>query len=289
MTKRFFRIFPLYVIITLLYFILFREGGLISLGINLTLLQGIVPPFYGSIIPPGWSLTNEWTVYFIFPFLLYISFKTKYKNIIYPIGAAALMIFICCYRSHLMNLDNYERLKYMEGFQPNINFTRGISSFIRTMVAYHLGILSFFIYRNDVKIPFLNFLIVPLLALLFVSGSDIFVIISLPIFIYCLTKDNALNKFLSSRVVYFLGLISYSLYVNHYLFMKTYDYLANLVGVRSNTFSLSYVFLGTLFFSVFTYYLIEKPGLNYFKKHSLKINRFSQSVFQPLSWKKRFS
>ena len=87
-------------------------------------------------------------------------------------------------------------------------------------------------------------------------------------FIVYITERNVINRFLSSKVVYFLGLISYSLYVNHFLFIDTYDKISKSLGLNVNNYliiSAFYVATGTLVFSTITYYTIEKPALKYLK------------------------
>lgn len=264
MLKRFARIFPLYIVVTLLYFLAFHYTDFKNLWMNLTLMHGLNYNENNSIIPPGWSLTNEWVVYFIFPFLFFLLRKVKR---VWAIMTAALLIllFLSCYRSLYFNWSNYSYLKKLDGFNPVISFTRGPASFLRTITAYLLGAFTFFWLQKQQQLSFLRFLWMPLFTLMFVlmfiSRTDILIILAMPFFIIYLTMDNRLSRFLSLKAIHFLGLISYSLYVNHYLFIKTYKSFSHWAGMDSLLLSLGYVLVCSLIFSTLTYYMIEKPGV----------------------------
>lgn len=275
MYKRFSRIFPLYVCITLLYFLLSKWGGikhLLSLVLNLTLLQGISPVFNSSIIPPGWSLTNEWVIYFLFPFAFYFIWKFRKNAWVLVLASSVLLITICVFRSRIFNWMNYNSMTNIHGFDPLIRFTRGPASFLRTIAAYLLGIFAYIRFEKvKERGVFLKYLVIPFFALCFFEKSDIFIILLMPFFVLYITDKNIISKFLSSKVIYFLGLISYSLYVNHYLFIQTYTKISKILGVNNNLVSFSYVLSGTLAFSTITYYAIEKPSMRYLKKIRLKV------------------
>jgi peptidoglycan/LPS O-acetylase OafA/YrhL len=267
--KRFFRLFPLYICLTLLYYIWFGQSQVIDLLINFTLLQGIVPSHSGSIIPPGWSLTNEWVVYFFFPFFLFYALKIKNKAWLLVIVSLLLLLLISTVRAHSINWGNYSFLKKVEGFDPFVIYTRGPASLLRTIASFLLGIFAFFIYtfQNNIGsyLKYLKYLIIPLFALLFINNSDILIILLLPILILYITQNNFLNRLLSSKPVHFAGLISYSLYLNHFLFINTFNKVLELVKINNDLFSLTYVLFSTFMFSVVTYYFIERPGLALFK------------------------
>jgi peptidoglycan/LPS O-acetylase OafA/YrhL len=271
MYKRFCRIFPLYTVVTLLYFFIFHFGEFESLIVNLTLLQGIFSFANNSLISPGWSLTNEWVIYFFFPIAFYLIWKIRNKAWILVLASIIIFILISIFRNNFLNWGNAYSLRNMHGFNPVIIFTRGPSSFLRTIAAYLLGIFAWLGFeRIKKRAVFLKYAAIFLFVLMFFKKTDILIILSMPFFIVYITERNIINRFLSSKVVYFLGLISYSLYVNHYLFIDSYDKISKLLGLNSNNYliiSVFYVAVGTLVFSAITYYAIEKPVLKYLKKN----------------------
>lgn len=270
MYKRFSRIFPLYIVVTLLYFLLFHSGDFESLIVNLTLLQGIFHFSNDSLISPGWSLTNEWVVYFFFPIAFYFIWKIRNKAWMLLMASVIIFIAICTFRNAFLNWGNYYYLYKNQGFYPVISFTRGPASFLRTIAAYLLGIFAYLSFeRIKQQVVFVKYLAIPLFVLLFFKKTDILIILSMPFFIVYITERNMINRFLSSKAAYFLGLISYSLYVNHFLFIESFDKVLKILGINLNNYliiSFCYVAIGTLAFSTITYYVIEKPAAKYLKK-----------------------
>ncbi|WP_295674397.1 acyltransferase family protein, partial [uncultured Mucilaginibacter sp.] len=234
------------------------------------LLQGIFSFSNNSMISPGWSLTNEWVVYFFFPLAFYLTWKIRNKAWMLILVSIIIFIAISIFRNDFLNWGNSYSLQKIHGFNPVILFTRGPSSFLRTIADYLLGIFAYLsLERIKKRAVFLKYLAIPLVVLLFFKETDILIILLMPFFMVYITERNVINRFLSSKVVYFLGLISYSLYVNHFLFIDTYDTISKLLGFSTNNYliiSAYYVAIGTLVFSTITYYAIEKPALKYLKK-----------------------
>ena len=269
MYKRLVRIFPLYICITLLFYFMFNDK-LSKLLVNLTLFQGLSFKYNNSIIPPGWSLTNEWIIYFLFPFLFYFVLKMVKKPWILILIAFLILIVLSSLRSYDFNWSNYSFLKKVDGFYPVISFSRGPASLLRTLADYLLGIFVFLMYKQGAQIKQFKYLILVLFMALCISKTDILIIMLIPFIILHLTKVNVASNLLANKIVYFIGLISYSLYVNHYLFIKTYKQASNLLGVNNSLFSFCYVIIGTIILSIITFYLIEKPSINLFKRLKTK-------------------
>ncbi|HWD87502.1 MAG TPA: acyltransferase [Mucilaginibacter sp.] len=265
MYKRFCRLFPLYLVMTVVYFFCFHQVSLASFAVDLTLFQGLVPVLTSSI-PPGWSLTNEWMIYFIFPFIFYfIITKRKYIWTLVPLAMVCLLV-VCCFRAYLFNWANYKEIKDHHGFYAVIAQTRGPASFLRTGASYLLGIFAYFIYSKKIKTQWLGIIVVPAFLLLLWPSADFLIIMLMPALILYVTNKNWLNSFFSSGPVHYLGLISYSLYVNHYIFIFTYKSVSRATGIDSNWFSLSYLIISTLLLSTLTFYAIERPGLNWLRQ-----------------------
>lgn len=267
--KRFFRLFPVYICLTLLYYLWFDNSSVTNLLINLTLFQGIIPSHSGSIVPPGWSLTNEWVICFMFPFFLYYGVKFRRKAWVLVIMAVVIILLISFVRAHALNWSNSAVLDKVRGFNPNIGYTRGPSSLGRTIASFFLGIFAFLVYKyKDHQGPYfkyLGYISIPIFILLFIKTSDVLIVLLLPALILYITQPNFLNRFLSSKPVHFAGAISYSLYLSHFFFINTYDRVAELLKINSDLFSLFYVLVTTFIFSTMTYYFIEKPGIALFK------------------------
>jgi len=269
MYKRFCRIFPLYIVMTIVYHFSFPLISFANFLVDFTLLQGMIPFLNANAIPPGWSLTNEWIIYFLFPIAFsFVLRKNLYKWLI-PTAIAFLLI-VCMVRGLYLNWANYKVLKDLHGFNPIISETRGPISFLRTMADYALGIFAYFIYTKGIKTNWLGFIVIPSFLLLFWPPADFLIIMLLPAVILYITNENGLSKLLSSKPVHFLGLISYSLYINHYLFIYSYKYVSGWTGINNNWFSVSYVVFCTIALSSITFYIIEKPALEFLRKRFVK-------------------
>lgn len=269
MFKRFVRIFPLYICITLLFFFLYN-GKLSKLLVNVTLFQGLTFKYNNSIIPPGWSLTNEWIIYFLFPFLFYFILRMVKKPWMLILSSLFILILLSSVRSYDFNWSNYSFLRKVEGIHPVISLSRGPASLLRTLADYILGVFVFLMYQRGTQVKYFKYLIVVLFVALCFSKTDILIIMLIPFIIIHLTKSNIASDWLSHKSIYFIGLISYSLYVNHYLFIKTYKQASNLLGVNHSFFSFCYVIIGTIIMSIITYYAIEKPAINLFRRIKIK-------------------
>ena len=266
MYKRLIRIFPLYISVTFIFYLLFKYKWQ-SLMVNLTLLQGLTFKYNNSIIPPGWSLTNEWIVYFMFPFLLFLILKWIKNSFVLVFMAILVFGLLSCYRSSGFNWSNFYHLKKVEGFHPIISFSRGYASILRTLADYFLGIFTFYLFHNKVYRPYFKYLIILLGIALFFPKTDILVICLIPFIILYLCQNNSFSDFLSSKFIYFLGLISYSLYLNHYIFIKTYRKIPTLLGLPNNNYiSIAYVILGSILLSIITYYGIESLSMKVLSK-----------------------
>lgn len=186
--KRFSRIFQLYICITLLYYMMFKYK-LIYLFVNLTLFQGMVRPYNNSIIPPGWSLTNEWIIYFIFPLLFFVVLKSKIKPWMLITITIAILVTLSFVKSYPINWANHFHLKGLKGFYPVISFTRGPASLLRTLSAYLLGISAFLWYQKNTAISSFKYGIALLFVLFYISKSDVMLILWMPFTILFLTQS----------------------------------------------------------------------------------------------------
>ncbi len=93
-SARFFRLFPLYFLLVLLF--LYRSFPLDAPEINKALLNtsflfGISNPGYSSITGGGWSIGIEWFMYLVFPIFLFV--RTKVINLVFFCFVFAIAFF----------------------------------------------------------------------------------------------------------------------------------------------------------------------------------------------------
>jgi peptidoglycan/LPS O-acetylase OafA/YrhL len=245
LTSRFARIYPLH-IFTLLVFVGLEFIKLAYYqwrsNTNPNLLVGIDPPFTGAYDPPSiltnilllqaidyktpplfdivtywnqpsWSISAEFAIYLIFPFLLLLVMRKRNFSL-GLIGVAAFLAVCWVLKS------------------GNLNHS-GIPSLIRCSSECILGIISYKIYKKGLFQKWLEQDWLANLALLGILLTMHFGWIFLPLIfpLCCLlilcwgTNKGMLGNFLSSKPMVFLGTISYSLYLVHWFLQELFKFI----------------------------------------------------------------
>ena len=198
-----------------------------------------------------WSLSTEWICYLFFPFFLHAVHR-------YKISSRNLLLLGIVTRVSLCFLPeiyfgngplSFVSIKFLD-------IPYGINSLIRTFSGYFIGVGIFYLAQNK----FLKSNYIILYFVLFILSILIpYGLLLTPVFIALIIKilyhseDSLIGKFLSSRLLFFLGEISYSLYLIHTIFYY-YD-----LEFSKNMYlnDLSFVMLSILI-STITYYFVEK-------------------------------
>jgi peptidoglycan/LPS O-acetylase OafA/YrhL len=277
-TRRFFRIFPIYVVALLAgYFlaghflawlmsipwktqpvaasIAFAASSKAYLNQNLlahlTALHGLIPNFmlpYAdvTILPPAWSISVEWQFYLVAP-LLY--FLLRRRPLVLAVGIIGLIAL-------------HSRYWLDEGFAVN-----HADSFL-------VGIVCYFAYKNSPYFRWPNILIGTAVA---IAGAAWFAARPLPLTIWAAfmalalhskyaLEPNAASSILASRPLQTLGRISYSIYLLHLLVLFAVSSVT--LTLHPGISQLSHLLivapmtvLLTIVLSRVTFALIEKPGM----------------------------
>ncbi len=272
--KRFIRLFPLlfYTVTLMLLFDLIGNFYFPNLVNNVdtisillirymdTLLFMNSTPILGStsgINGVSWSISSEMISYFVFGLVSIYSIGKK-KNIL------ILSIIISCIAFSIFN---------------GSHINTGDYGFVRGLISFNLGYFVWLFSKKEIKINNKIEILIPLFLLIlfyimnnFLSGfnKEMFVLFVIPLFfsvsILILIKTNGLiSKILDSKSLIFLGDISYSLYLNHFLFLLIIPKIVfNLFNVPQTTFteiSVLVIFvIFIIYYSKLTYILIEKKG-----------------------------
>ncbi len=273
MKRRFTRVYPIYLIITLIAFVLLlRLHDVRSLLWNLALIQVFTQAQY--VLDPSWSLSAEWFAYLLFPFIFYLAYL--YEGVLWIIVCFILSFFTLLFISSNFNifLNSIQLLK--DTYGP-LDKYRGLASVLRCFSEYLIGISLFKVYsfyKEKYSILY-HIATIPcvflLLVLLFVPNSDTFLVLLFAVLIISLSTDEGfIAKILSSKYIYILGEISYSLYLIHPIIISSQATLY----IKLNKFhflystEISYLIFGIslIYFSYLTHKLIEVPSRTYVKK-----------------------
>jgi peptidoglycan/LPS O-acetylase OafA/YrhL len=266
LSRRVARIYPLYLLTLLI------ATGLVGIGyLNFTagsLARTFWPNLlmvqnwgnWESIETPAWSISTEWFAYMLFPFLLTWSF--------YRSRARVFTLFILSI-SGLVSLASfftspYDHLKVFDLTQGYPSLIRCVSEFTLGIIAYRIKDSRFGAVAKDM--PWLPLTLVLLLVvLLALKRTDVLVVLLFPLLVLVLDgKRNFLNHSLGSRVPEFLGLVSYSVYLVHYLLVPVLNgvdsYVRRHGRSHSHSYAVAVVFPLMMLCASCTYFIVEIPG-----------------------------
>lgn len=218
------------------------------------LIQNYIPikEVYSSFNKPAWSICCELFFYFLFPFLV---LRIKKHAIIFLIVILIFPIIL-----YLMNTDGSMYI--------------GISPFFR-LPDFIVGIFSYKIYKwakpkfNNLSLLSTSVIevvsIVILVSSLYLfSGMDyyrVFPIFWLPMVIFIIVMSlstGVFSKIISHKVLIYLGEISYSIYMSHYLIITVATtYLRDSIIFKNRISALIFIVLATTIISSISYHLIE--------------------------------
>jgi hypothetical protein len=206
--------------------------------------------------------------YFIFPFIILFFYKNFKNNIL-------VINFIIILLSFLLSTI----LFYFDRSFAFYNLPARLWQFF-------LGSTIYFLKKDNILsnniFSYIGFSLILLAVFLFENNNSHLVFISiLPsigsfLLINNLNKNNFINKFLSFKIIIFIGTISYSLYLVHYIVMSFFR--VSLIA-DSNITNKLIIFILIIVLSIGSYYLIEKPFKKKLNKFYLVIIFFITSIF----------
>ncbi|WP_375467716.1 acyltransferase family protein [uncultured Nostoc sp.] len=220
---------------------------------------------------PAWSISVEFVIYCIFPFLLFYLLKTSEENdlIIYILSLFSILLLIIFTRG---NLDSII----------------GIPSIARCGLECVFGIITYKVYRRDNYKKYFNLNLLAIIAITWIiiimnyywhdlrSLHDWLILPAFSLLILAVSVNNkgVISKFLNSRLMLYIGTISYSIYMVHWFFQELlkifWIYKFHHVFGKSFTEYEALTSLGVFLMIIIlaaslTYRFVEVPMRNYLK------------------------
>lgn len=285
--RRFFRIAPLYYLAVIFYLWLYGLGPRYWLGdaatitcnniaSNFFFLHGINPYWINSIVPGGWSVSTEMLFYAMFPLIF-----NSIKNANNACGFVLLSIlikglFVLALRNHPLIADHRLWGEFL------------FLSFPNQLPIFALGILLYQLITNGhapAVSKFYYFCAFALFYFNFITKGDRLNLqletftVAFMVLAFMLKKTN--TPFVFNKAVYFIGDLSYSLYLVHfgviYFLSKhtIFDAIHNQTAVSPYLNFVYNLVVGvacSVFAATALHFLIEKPALKLGRKLVSQIN-----------------
>ncbi|MGL6126515.1 acyltransferase family protein [Chryseobacterium artocarpi] len=273
--NRFARIYPLYVLGLLLYFItryhLFDGYKVLLYGLG---IQSWIPGEAMILNFPGWSISVEFFFYLLFP-VLYNYFYSK-KNKAIWIFAIVIWMVTQVFSNWYPTLGIYkgphtqshEFLYYFPIWHVN--------EFLIGNLAGLYFIKNFRQKKYDLHILLLFLLV--MVSLMFVPlfyHNGLMALLFVPVIILISSNSGWLTKLFSQKPLEYLGEISYAVYITHIPILYL---LREFLRVQHYSFDIDTVFviyiIVMLICSAIFYQCIEKPMRNILRKINFKRNEY---------------
>lgn len=220
--RRFFRIAPMYYVGIIYYTLTFipnfwsdykpSAGAVIS---NIVFVHGISPYWFNSVVPGGWSITDEMVFYCFVP-LLVSQITSIRKAIIFTAVslAASSLLYLLLAHAAISNKDLWEKFLYYY-------FPCQLPVFGFGIITYH-WIKNNYVNRTDIYLAML----IPLILIVMRFGLKISVdivaflyfSIGFVILVYVISKGRL--NFLVNKLLVFIEKLSFSLYVVHFAILS---------------------------------------------------------------------
>ena len=209
-----------------------------------------------------WSLAVEEQYYLIFPLILTLAYK-KFREI-KVLFIITLILFFILLSTSFIPASFYKEVLH----QPNIYYLSNLR-FPELLLG---SLLAIYHCSNKIQLStqvsnimaILSTLL--LFSCLFLMNNDIAFIPGVTLILPCIftaliihttSQNNIIKLCLSNKAIVFIGKISYSLYLYHWIFIALAYYITGEKQINNQ--SIAIVTALTIIFSVLSYYLIEQP------------------------------
>ena len=279
------RVYPLYLLVTIVC-IAIGYVGHASISTRTMVSNAFLVQSWGisrSIVGPGWSISTEFGAYLLFPFLIFIFlFKRPSIAWVATAVAAGLMFYVGSVSTFALNQDGRNG--------PLDVFGESIYPLLRCVAEFSLGLVAWRVSAMPsvirlAKRPVTGTLVAAVVVLaMAVPQSDVIVVLLFfPFIIALATEASSVAKFMGSWLPYWLGVISYSIYLVHVPVLDSLQGPVTSVLSRlhvPHAFSVAGALLipAVMIISAITYFLVERPGRKVMKSLVLRRRQNEASV-----------
>lgn len=270
--KRFFRIFPLLWLATLISILLSKHiPNIIDVVLNITGIFALIK--WNTYFATGaWSIGNELTFYITFPFVIYLVNRSKVNALLLCIAAFGSYLFFAFYILQSNNTLANQWRDYTNPINQFVFFLSGvlIAKLIDPFAIKARISLLFFVLGTTI------FALMPISgdAIELVTGANR-LILTTSCLLLCLGCFRNITPYkLISKPFLLLGQASYSLYLLHPILYAITKASSSLLTKRGLSFNPSAVVVMSVIASLIASYLSYK----YFERYFIKISHNSSSL-----------
>ena len=217
------RIYPLFALMTLITAALIATilsdsyhfadlGKALLFNFTLTHVWGLS----NSIVPPSWSISTEWLAYLLFPIGIYVAMRAQRRysllGLIVSFGVLSLIAYGPVWIAKSPLNFRHGPLDIVSSF--------AVGTTLRCLASFYIGLVA---YRFHKVLPAraAGVLLVGVIVMLCYRGSDLMLIAAFAALIMSLSHDTGpIARMLGQKAIYWLGAISYALYLIHDLVQK---------------------------------------------------------------------
>ena len=279
--KRLARVYPLYIVITVSAALLIHaramEGVWPTVSIvtaNALLVQAW--GFTASLCGPSWSISTEFAAYLFFPFIVgAVVFGAPWWRRFAMTAGVLLLLYVVTRTSsqlHFDAADSSQRHGPLDIYAPGTIFP-----LLRCFAEFVMGVATFPFVRSlsftgKYWGPVTDGLTLLVLALLLWPRTDFAIaVLFVPLVGLLYAERGYAVRLLQNRVSHWLGLVSYSIYMDHFVIHEllgkpirdwmTNRHMGHVAVIRGLLLVTIALFAATL-----TYYGIEKPARQYLRR-----------------------
>jgi len=275
--RRYFRIAPMYYL-GILYFTFqaflgfdfsnlhWENLSIPNMVSNLLFIHGFIPSYINNYVPGGWSITVEFTFYFILPFLC-----TKITSLNRAIVFTLFSLLFSTFIQYILKGTYFDSNNYLDLF------------FFNQLPVFALGILAYWIITNKddvIKTSTLAFLAFTVFIYIYIENVPYNFVYSLIYFLLILILSKKSYHVLSNKVLAHIGKVSFSMYIVHFVVMSNHNKWLFWLDINDTKSAyLSFIFTFGILFAVsyiisyFTYKYIEVSGQNLGRKLIKKLDQ----------------